>query len=500
MLARTQTMALQGVDALPVDVEIDIHRGLPAFSLVGLPDAAVRESRERVRAAIVNCGFDFPLKRITASLAPADLRKAGPGFDLAIAAAILCASGQIAPEPLAGWWLAGELALDGAIRPLHGVLAMAEEAAGRGGTGIAVAAANAGEARLVDDLVVAGLSSLADLVLLAAGEVPMLNETADPVVAPAPLPDLGDLRGQPGLRHGLEVAAAGGHGMLVVGPPGAGKSLAARRLPSILPPLERRAAIEVTRIASIAGRPSPDGTLALRPFRAPHHTISSAGLVGGGSPPRPGEITLAHRGVLFLDELGEFSRSSLEALRQPLEDGRVTISRAQGALTFPASFQIFAAANPCPCGHGEDSELCRCSQQAIRMYETRLSGALADRFDLALRVEQPGAAALGGDPGEASAPVAARVLEARDRQAARLGEGRTNSTMNEAEMIEHAALDGEASKRMEDGHARLALSGRGWNRVLKVARTLADLEGLDRIAAENIDAAMSMRRRVRAPA
>ncbi len=500
MLARTRTMALRGVDALPVDVEIDIHRGLPAFSLVGLPDAAVRESRERVRAAIVNCGFEFPLKRITASLAPADLRKVGPGFDLAIAAAILCASGQIAPEPLAGWWLAGELALDGSIRPLHGVLAMAEEAAERGGSGMAVAAANAGEARLVDGLAVAGLGSLADLALLAAGEVTIHETLVEPTVDRDPLPDLGDLRGQPGLRHGLEIAAAGGHGMLVVGPPGAGKSLAARRLPSILPPLERREAIEVTKIASIAGRPPADGALAPRPFRAPHHTISSAGLVGGGSPPRPGEITLAHRGVLFLDELGEFSRSSLEALRQPLEDGRVTISRAQGALTFPASFQIFAAANPCPCGHGEDSELCRCSLQAIRMYETRLSGALADRFDLLLRVEQPRAADLGGDPGEASAPVAARVSEARRRQAARLGEGRTNATMNDAELIEHAAVDGEGAKRLEDGHARMALSGRGWSRVLKVARTLADLDGLERIAAENIDMALSMRRRARTPA
>ena len=500
MLARTRTMALHGVDALPVDVEIDIHRGLPAFSLVGLPDAAVRESRERVRAAIVNCGFEFPLKRITASLAPADLRKAGPGFDLAIAAAILCASGQIPPEPLADWWLAGELALDGSIRPLHGVLAMAEEASERGGSGIAVAVANAGEASLVEDLAVAGLGSLSDLALLATGEIPMLELPAGPSSQRAVLPDLVDLRGQPGLRHGLEIAAAGGHGMLVVGPPGAGKSLAARRLPSILPPLARGAAIEVTKIASIAGRPPPDGVLAPRPFRAPHHTISAAGLVGGGSPPRPGEITLAHRGILFLDELGEFSRSSLEALRQPLEDGRVTISRAQGALTFPASFQIFAAANPCPCGHGEESELCRCSLQAVRMYETRLSGALADRFDLALRVEQPSAAALGGDPAEASATVAARVLEARERQAARLGEGRTNATMSEAELIEHAAVDAEGAKRLEDGYARMGLSGRGWNRVIKVARTLADLEGLDRIAAENVDMALSMRRRARTPA
>ena len=495
MLARTRTLALHGVDALPVDVEIDIHRGLPAFSLVGLPDAAVRESRERVRAAIVNCGFEFPLKRITANLAPADLRKAGPGFDLAIAAAILCASEQIPHEPLAGWWLAGELALDGSIRSLPGVLAMAEEAERRGGAGMAVAAANAGEAALVKGVAVAPLLSLADLRALAAGEVPGHERPPPAEASPAPLPDLADLRGQPGLRHALEVAAAGGHGLLIVGPPGAGKSLAARRLPSLLPPLGRAEAVEVTKIASAAGRPPPDGTLAPRPFRAPHHTISAAGLVGGGSPPRPGEITLAHRGVLFLDELGEFSRSSLEALRQPLEDGRVTISRAQGSLTFPARFQIVAAANPCPCGHGESSERCLCSRERISAYGSRLSGALADRFDLALRVEQPDADALAGDPGEDSAAVRERVLAARERQVARLGPARANSSMDEPELARHARLDAAGAKVLADGHAGLGLSGRGWNRVLKVARTLADLEGLERISADNVDVALTMRRR-----
>lgn len=495
MLARTRTLALQGVDALPVDVEIDIHRGLPAFSLVGLPDAAVRESRERVRSAIVNCGFEFPLMRITANLAPADLRKAGPGFDLAIAAAILCASGQIAHAPLADWWLAGELALDGSIRSLPGVLAMAEEASRRGGAGVAVAAANAGEASLVEDLGVAALSSLADLRLLATGEVPNHPRPPTPNGSGPPLPDLTDLRGQTGLRHGLEVAAAGGHGLLVVGPPGAGKSLAARRMPSILPPLGRAEAVEVTKIASAAGRPPQDGSLAARPFRAPHHTISAAGLVGGGSPPRPGEITLAHRGVLFLDELGEFARSSLEALRQPLEDGQVTIARAQGSLTFPARFQIIAAANPCPCGHGEASSKCLCSKDRIGAYESRLSGALADRFDLSLRVEQPDAGSLAGDPGERSIAVAERVVAARERQEARLGEARTNASMSEAELGLHATLDASGAKVLEEGHSSMGLSGRGWNRVLKVARTLADLEGHERIRAGDVDTALSMRRR-----
>lgn len=495
MLARTRTLALHGVDAVPVDVEIDIHRGLPAFSLVGLPDAAVRESRERVRAAIVNCGFEFPLKRITASLAPADLRKAGPGFDLAIAAAILVASGQLPSGPLGSWWLAGELALDGAIRSVPGVLAMAEVAAGSGDEGIAVAAANAGEARLVEGVEVAALGSLSDLRVLARGELPPELPRSGAVHEPPALPDLADLRGQPGLRLGLEVAAAGGHGILVIGPPGAGKSLAARRLPSILPPLGRAEAIAVTKIASVAGRPPLDGALAGRPFRAPHHTISAAGLVGGGSPPRPGEITLAHRGILFLDELGEFNRSSLEALRQPLEDGQVTISRARAALTFPADFQLVAAANPCPCGHGESSRECNCSAERIAAYAGRLSGALADRFDLALLIDQPSSDALSGDPGEGSASVARRVLAARSRQEARLGPGRTNAAMSEAEMAEHVALDAAGGAALADGHAQYGLSGRGWNRVLKVARTCADLKGLERVGVEEIDMALSLRRR-----
>ena len=495
MLARTRTFAIAGIEAVPVDVEIDIHRGLPAFSIVGLPDAAVRESRERVRAALVNSGFDFPQQRITANLAPADLRKAGPGFDLAIAAAVLVASGQLRAQPLERWWLAAELALDGTVRPLPGILAMAERIDRAGGAGIAVAAANVAEARLVEGLAVAPLAAVTDLRALARGEVPA---TAVPpprqCVGPAP-PDLADLKGQPGLRRGLEVAAAGGHAALVIGPPGSGKSLAARRLPSIMPPLSHREAIEVTKIASIAGRRCADGALAPRPFRAPHHTISVAGLVGGGSPPRPGEITLAHRGVLFLDELGEFSRPSLEALRQPLEDGLVTIARARSRLTLPAGFQLFAAANPCPCGHGEGSSRCCCTAERIRSYAARLSGALADRVDIALAVEQPSAATLDGDPGEGSAAVAARVLDAREAQRERLGEGRTNASMTDREVAERARLDGPARAALIAGHADLGLSGRGWSRVIKVARTCADLAGSRDVTGEHIDEALSLRRR-----
>lgn len=498
MLARTRTLAIVGVDAVPVDVEIDIHRGLPAFSIVGLPDAAVRESRERVRAAIANSGFEFPLQRITAGLAPADLRKAGPGFDLAIAAAILCASGQIPADSLTPWWLAGELALDGTIRGLSGVLAMAERVACRRRgepAGIAVAAANAGEAALVEGFRVAALRSLGDLAALARGELPPQAAPAEPPAEPPPPPDLADLRGQESLRFGLEVAAAGGHGLLVVGPPGAGKSLGARRLPSLLPPLTQGEAIEVTKIASIAGRAPRDGTLAARPFRAPHHTISAAGLVGGGSPARAGEITLAHRGVLFLDELGEFSRASLEALRQPLEEGRVTIARARGSVTLPAGFQVCAAANPCPCGHGGGSERCNCRPEQIRSYAARLSGALADRFDIALGVDQPSAAELSGARGEPSAVVAARVRAAREHQAARLGPGRTNASMSEAELAAHARPDSAGVAVLREGYGELGLSGRGWSRVLKVARTIADLGGSTRVGAEQVEIALGMRRR-----
>jgi magnesium chelatase family protein len=496
VLARTRTLAIVGVDAVPVDVEIDIHRGLPAFTIVGLPDAAVREARERVRAALVNSGFEFPLQRITASLAPADLRKAGPGFDLAIAAAVLVAGGQLEGAALERWWLAGELGLDGTVRPLPGVLAMAERVDRLGGGGLAVAAANATEARLVEGLRIASLGSLRDVVALAAGEVPEGPEAVPaPVRGGAPLPDLADLKGQPGLRRGLEVAAAGGHAALVVGPPGAGKSLAARRLPSILPPLSRREAIEATKIASVAGRPSRDGALASRPFRAPHHTISTAGLVGGGSPPRPGEITLAHHGVLFLDELGEFDRPALEALRQPLEDGAVTIARARGSVRFPARFQLFAAANPCPCGFGESSPRCGCGPERIRTYAARLSGALADRFDIALAVEQPSAAALDGDAGESSEVVAGRVVDAREAQRERLGERRTNASMSDREIADAAGLDRGARTRLIDGYEGAQLSGRGWTRVIKVARTCADLAGSRTVTADHVDEALSMRRR-----
>ncbi|HYU59954.1 MAG TPA: YifB family Mg chelatase-like AAA ATPase [Solirubrobacterales bacterium] len=498
MLATARTFTLLGVSAHEVIVEVDVHRGLPVFSLVGLPDAAVRESRERVRAALTNSNFEFPLQRITANLAPADLPKAGPGLDLAIAAALIAAAGQLPPEGLERWCLAGELALDGAIRPVPGVLAMAEEARRRGAAGLAVAADNAAEAALIEGLPVAPLNRLDELPPLARGELEEFEPSqvvSRNGAAPETVPDLSDLRGQPALRRLLEVAAAGGHSILITGPPGAGKSLAARRLPSLLPPLDPAEAIEVTRIASVCGKPPPPGRLAARPFRAPHHTISAAGLVGGGNPPRPGEVTLAHGGVLFLDELGEFSRSALEALRQPLEEGRVWVARVNHSVELPCRFMLVAAANPCPCGRGEDSPRCSCTPPVVRGYRAKLSGALADRIDVTARVDQPSSEAMDGPAGESSEAVRERVLRARELQALRLGPGRVNASMTPVETRRCCRIGREARDMLADGHARLGLSGRGHERVLRVARTIADLVGAERIDSEMIGEALSMRRR-----
>ena len=440
MLAAARTFTVDGVAAREVRVEVDVHRGLPAFSIVGLPDAAVRESRERVRAALVNCGFEFPLRRITVNLAPADVPKAGPGLDLATAAALLAASGQLPSEPDDRLALTGELALDGSVHPVAGVLAMAQAAHAAGILRLAVAAGNGPEAAAIEDLSVLAVNRLDEVPGLLSGELtPPPPRPLSLVGDPAAGPDLAELRGQPSLRRALEVAAAGGHSLLMVGPPGAGKSLAARRLPSIMPPLERDEALEVAKIASVAGR--LNGTRQIsRPFRAPHHTISCAGLVGGGNPPRPGEVTLAHRGVLFLDELGEFRRDALESLRAPLEEGSVTVARAGRAVELPCRFMLVAAANPCPCGRGSDDEQCRCGPLALRRYAAKLSGALADRVDIRIGVHQPSPESMQGEPGELSSEVRERVLVARGRQGARLGAGRCNAEMSPRE-LRHLRID-----------------------------------------------------------
>jgi magnesium chelatase family protein len=495
VLATARTFTLDGISARPVRVEVDVHRGLPNFTIVGLPDAAVREARERVRAALVNCGFEFPLRRIVVNLAPASLRKAGPGMDLAIAAALLSASGQLEWEGLARVALAGELALDGSTRPVQGALAMAEAAREGGAEAIVLPAENGPEAALVEGIGVTGVETLGQLPGLVTGE------WAPPRPEPLPLqleaspgaPDLADLRGQPHLRHALEVAAAGGHSLLMVGPPGAGKSLAASRLPSILPPLAPVEALEVARIASATGRLGA-GLPGGRPFRAPHHTVSAAGLIGGGTPPRPGEATLAHRGVLFLDELCEFRRDALEALRAPLETGEVSIARAGGRRSLPCRFMLVAAANPCPCGRGETDPDCNCAPVAVQRYQGKLSGALADRIDILAAIRQPSAAEIGGPPGESSAAVRERVRAARERQEQRLGPGRCNAEMSPAE-AGTCALSDEAAGLLADLYARQRLSGRAHDRALRLARTIADLAGVELIGVEQMAQALQMRRR-----
>ncbi|MDX6581576.1 MAG: magnesium chelatase family protein [Solirubrobacterales bacterium] len=479
MLATARTFALLGVEAREIRVEVDVRQGLPAFTLVGLPDAAVRESRERVRAALANSGFEFPQKRITANLAPADLRKAGPGFDLAIAAAVLVATEQLPAAALADVALAGELALDGSIRPVPGTLAMAESAARAGMRALVVPAACAAGAALIAPGRVIPVDRLERLCKLGGADEPACPDPATASTNGAvSLPDLADLRGQPGLRRALEVAAAGGHSLMIGGPPGAGKSMAARRLPSILPPLDRGELVEAARVASACGRPLEPVIGGRRPFRAPHHTISTAGLIGGGNPPRPGEVTLAHRGVLFLDELPEFGRGTLEALRQPLEDGSVRIVRARYSLELPCRFQLVAAANPCPCGRGPGSGQCTCDSVALRSYGAKLTAALADRIDISIVVEQPDPRSFT-EPGESSGAVRDRVVAARERRSARPA-------------IEiGAAIEGLLA---EAGIAGV-LSGRGRERTIRLARTIADLDGVDSIAVEHAEEALALRRR-----
>lgn len=484
MTACAQTYTLEGLEARPVTIEVDVHRGLPAFSVVGLPDAAVRESRERVRAALVNSGFEFPLKRIVANLAPASLRKAGPGMDLAIATALLVASGQLdwSGDELPA--LVGELALDGTVRPIGGVLPMAEAAREQGMRAIVIPAANGPEAALATGIEVIPVDHLGELSRIAAGDRP---------TSPPPLllsaeheggPDLADLRGQHQLRHALEVSAAGGHSLLMIGPPGAGKSLAASRLPSILPPASEAEALEVARIASVCGR--LQGGLGGRPFRAPHHTISAAGLIGGGNPLRPGEATLAHRGVLYLDELCEFRRDALEALGGALKKGSASIARAGSWQRLPCNFMFVAAADPCPCGRGEADPECCCSPIAIQRYLARLNGALAERIDIVIEIQPPSSAEIGGAPGESSKVVRERVLAARERQERRLGPGRTNTAADPAEVSQLVVSDGAQQLLDRCLGPFDCLGGARCNRVLQVARTLADLVGADAVGEEQI--------------
>lgn len=484
-------------------VEVDVRPGLPGFAIVGLADAAVREARERIQAALHNCGYRFPASRITANLAPSDVPKAGAGLDLPLACALLAASGQLPGEQLEGVALFGELALDGSVRGSHGALAVAE-ATRRAGLGkLALGGAGAGEAQLIEGLEVAAVERLESAVRVLAGGA------GDPLPAPArPGPggrrgedgaqpsglDLGEVRGQHHAVRTLVVAAAGAHNALLVGPPGTGKTMVAQRLPSILPPLSPAEAIEVTRIHTLAGA-RVQALAARRPFRAPHHSITAAGLVGGAHAGRVGEVVLAHNGVLFLDELSEFARASLEALRQPLEDGRVAIVRAGHAAVYPARFMLVAATNPCPCGYAGDGERCRCGEGELARHRRRLSGPLLDRIDLLASLAREPADERPARALTTSARAREEVALARERQARRLRDDgvRVNGHMDAGMLARHVRLDARGQELLRAGRRRGLLSARGEHRVLRVARTLADLHGSERVRACDVGAALALR-------
>ncbi len=499
MLSRVSSSALEGIVAHPVEVEVSITSGLPSFSVVGLPHSSVREGRERIVAALKHSGWPLQPRRVTVNLAPADLRKGGSAFDVPVAVGILTAAGVVSPESTAGCAFVGELGLDGALRPVRGALALVAAARDAGASTVFVPHDNAPEAGLVDRVGIRAARSLRQIVahLTGTGEVPTVVPPHGATSAAVGGPDLIEVRGQAVAKRALEIAAAGGHNVLLVGPPGTGKTLLARRLPGILPPPTPSEFLEIVRVHSAAGR-IPHGALPprKRPFRAPHHSVSHAGLVGGGAPVRTGEVSLAHRGVLFLDELPEFRRAAVESLRQPLEDGVVTIARANAHLTFPARFVLVAAMNPCPCGHrGDGSERCVCDDARVARYRSRVSGPVLDRIDLHVPVAPVSIDDLRRPPsGPRSADIRHRVVEARARQRERLGaEASCNAEMGPGPLRRHAKVRPGVARLLQNAIDRMGLSARGYHRILKVSRTIADLDGSDAIGEEHAAEAVQYR-------
>lgn len=501
MIAKTYTCSLLGIDAVPVEVEVDIASGLPYFNTVGLPDSSVREAKDRVKAAIQNSGYPFPMERITVNLAPANLKKEGSGYDLPIAVGLLAAVGVVGSQKVEKTIMIGELALDGRVKPVAGCLPMALQARDLGYGEVIVPAANAREAAVVDSVAVRPVGHLADVVEFLNGrsEIAPFRLERDALWDTGNGDEIGfeDVKGQEHAKRGMEVAAAGNHNLLMIGPPGSGKTMLAQRLSGILPPLSFEEALETSKIFSVAGMLQEDPLVVRRQFRAPHHTISDAGLVGGGHIPRPGEVSLAHNGVLFLDEFPEFRRSVLDLLRQPLEDGQVTISRAAVTLTYPARFMLVAAMNPCPCGFsGDPQRPCTCSPNLVRKYRGRISGPILDRIDLHLEVPAVQYEQLRSESeSEGSDAIRRRVCSARNIQLKRLaGEGiYANSQFKPKHLKKFCRIDRAGQDLLDLAVRQLGLSARAYHRILKVARTIADLDGGADIAPQHLLEAIQYR-------